>query len=244
MDAEPSAGEVNVWRIPASQAPTARAQSWLSAAERERARRFHRVQDRNRFLAVRAAARKVLGEKLGVRPERLEFVESSTGKPSVRSGVPPVIEFNVAHSGDLGLLAVSMAGPVGVDVESVVHAIRHVEAIEPFLGEDERRAVAVLPQRAKDRFLLESWVMREAMVKAMGVGLGGVDLRTIQRPRGSGLDAVRLQAPGALELERGWWLRWLDIGHDYVAAVVTAGRPKTLKVRDYAADDFPGVQEG
>lgn len=228
-----------MWRIPASQPPSPASLSWLSAAENERARRFHRAQDRYRFQAVRTAVRKVLGDLVGEPPERLEFVESPTGKPSLRAGRVPAIEFNVAHSGDLGLLAVSWTGSVGVDVESIEQALRHLEAVEPFLGEDERRAVAVLPSAAKTRFLLESWVMREAMVKAMGVGLGGVDLRTLQRPRGSGLGTVRLEAPEALEDPRGWWLRWLDIGHEYVAALVTAGRPKSVKIRDYVANEAP-----
>lgn len=222
-----------MWRVPIPVRFPARAMAWLSAAESDRARRYYQEQDALRFTSVRAAARCILAANLRVAPEQVEWVESPVGKPSVPVGPGRMVEFNVAHSGDLGLVAVSTLGPVGVDVESIHHAAPHLEAIEPFLGTDEQRAAAMLPPVARSRFLLESWVLREAVVKAMGVGLGGVDLRDLQRPRGSGTGIVRIPVPAAFDHRMGWWLQWLEVGPDYVAAVVTAGCPERFEIRDF-----------
>ncbi|MBL9136527.1 MAG: 4'-phosphopantetheinyl transferase superfamily protein [Verrucomicrobiales bacterium] len=236
MDDDSAAGEVIVWRVAIPGSLPARAASWLHAAEIERARRYHREEDALRFTSVRAAARRILAERLRITPQQVVFNESPTGKPFVAATLGPPTEFNVAHSGGLGLLAVSTLGPVGVDLESIDHARPHLEAVEPYLGNEERRAIAILPPAARSRFLIESWVMREAMVKAIGVGLGGVDLRALQRPKGSGLGTVRIPAPHPFDHPQGWWLRWLEAGPEYIAAVVTAGCPKAIQVRDFVWD--------
>jgi len=75
----------------------------------------------------------------------VDGVDRVSGVSGVSGGVP--LGVSVAHAGDLAVVAVSTAGPVGVDVE-VVHP-----------GQDPAD--------------LRSWVWDEAALKATGEGLAG-----------------------------------------------------------------------
>src|ERR1041385_6060062 len=56
---------------------------WLCDAEQRRAARFHFDRDRRRFVVARARLRELLGERLGMRPQALELVPDSNGKPAL-----------------------------------------------------------------------------------------------------------------------------------------------------------------
>jgi 4'-phosphopantetheinyl transferase len=57
--------------------------AWLCDAEQRRAARFHFERDRRRFVVARARLRELLGERLGTRPQALELVPGSNGKPAL-----------------------------------------------------------------------------------------------------------------------------------------------------------------
>ena len=67
--------EVKVWtaRLPLSPADLAALERQLSPAERERAARFHRRTDRDRFVAARALLREILASETGVRAAALDI---------------------------------------------------------------------------------------------------------------------------------------------------------------------------
>ena len=86
----------------------------LSPEERARGARFRFQRDRERYLLIHGAVRRILGEVAGVAPGLLRFRANAFGKPELVEGDVP---FNLSRSGDWGLLAVSRDGPVGVDLE-------------------------------------------------------------------------------------------------------------------------------
>ena len=73
---------------------------------------------------------------LGLDPRALEFSRGEHGKPMLATPGTGPLQFNLSHSGDLALYAVSDAGAVGIDVEvrrrRVVrlHHVEH-EALRP-----------------------------------------------------------------------------------------------------------------
>ena len=93
------------------------------------------------------------------------------GKPVVAEG----IHFNVSHSGDLILLALSPERAVGVDVERRREVPRVQAMTERWLTAAERADVASLRARGasdSDAFL-RVWSLKEARLKALGVGISG-----------------------------------------------------------------------
>ena len=91
--------------------------SMLDRAEQERAARFRCPADRVRFLVGRAALRQVLGTWLDCDPAALRFRYGPHGKPVLDGSEQTTPHFNLAHSGNLILLAFHPSRPVGVDVE-------------------------------------------------------------------------------------------------------------------------------
>jgi 4'-phosphopantetheinyl transferase len=82
------------------------------------------------------------------------------------------LDFNVTHSGTLIGVAAARGRRVGIDVESI-SAPRDFELlIQEVMGTGERAALAKLTGGARVQAFYECWTRKEALVKAMGVGIG------------------------------------------------------------------------
>src|SRR5579871_894303 len=133
----PPCAPISIWRLgPETLAsfaalPSSRlamAQAVLSLEERRRAAAFHADEDRLLYSASHVALRIVLGQILGISPERLEF--TGDGKPAL-FGLPtvsPPLRFNLAHTRGAVLIAAAAGCEVGVDIEQH-RAIEDVESL-------------------------------------------------------------------------------------------------------------------
>ncbi len=140
----------------------------LPRADLERVPRAARATRRSAHLAGRALLRSALEDATGRAAAELEIVTTPRGKPECTAG-PSV---SVSHSGPWVACALCASGSVGVDVQVPVPG-RRVEAIaREYFTRSESDWVAAHPQR---RFYM-LWVLKEAYLKALGVGLaGGLD---------------------------------------------------------------------
>ncbi|HTV43472.1 MAG TPA: 4'-phosphopantetheinyl transferase superfamily protein [Candidatus Sulfotelmatobacter sp.] len=147
----------------------------LAPDELERAARFHFEIDRNRFIAGRGILREILGSYLGIRPERLQFDYSPHGKPTLKaSSTRPPLHFNLGHSVDLILIAVTRACPLGIDVEWV-RPIPDLENIATrYFSTREAAELMALPEERRPRAFYQLWTRKEACLKASGEGLSGL----------------------------------------------------------------------
>ncbi|MDQ6630282.1 MAG: 4'-phosphopantetheinyl transferase, partial [Verrucomicrobiota bacterium] len=89
----------------------------LSSDEKERAARFHFVKDKNRFVVARGFLRKILGSYLKIEPREIIFDYGAHGKPVLRG--KKSLQFNLSHSGDLMLCAISRERDLGIDLEKI-----------------------------------------------------------------------------------------------------------------------------
>src|SRR5439155_24396951 len=113
-----------------------------AAAQQLRADRFEFVQDRRRFLLRRRVLRALLGWYSTTRPARLRFQYNRYRKPSLagQTTVGP-IQFNLAHSADLAVIAVTRGREVGVDVERLDTQFDSLEIAERFFSPREAAAL-------------------------------------------------------------------------------------------------------
>jgi 4'-phosphopantetheinyl transferase len=140
-------------------------------AERERAARFHRREDGERFLFAHGTLRLILADYLQADPLALRFGAHANGKPFVEAAR---IEFNLSHSGALALIAVARSRQVGVDVEQV-RPIPDLESVAARVCTPGELAVlAGLPEPQRQRAFFAMWTRKEALAKATGEGIGGV----------------------------------------------------------------------
>ena len=91
----------------------------LDDSERLRCSRYL-PDPRRRFILCRAALRSLLCVYLGCPNEGLSFPVTEFDKPVAQTGGKATFTgFNVSHSGDHGLIAISPSRRIGVDVEEV-----------------------------------------------------------------------------------------------------------------------------
>lgn len=175
-DAAPAlaANDIHVWRLPLSASPARQHHlaRCLSETERARAARYLSKEHGARFLVGRALVRQVLAGYLNQPPERLDFVYGQLGKPGLlREAAQPDLRFNFSNSGDLGLLAVTRACDLGVDLERQrpLHDLLGLAA--RYFAEAESQYIASLSSREQHWAFLRCWTRKEAFLKAVGKGL-------------------------------------------------------------------------
>ena len=149
----------------------ASAVSLLDDSEKARSRRFQSVRARREFVLCRAALRVSLAERLGCSCGRLSFGFLEHGKPYIRLADRSVdIAFNVSHSSEHGLIAITDKACVGVDVEERAPR-RDFDGIGSLVyGPEERRLLGIASGREKVQFFYRLWSMKEALIKALGTG--------------------------------------------------------------------------
>lgn len=153
-------------------ADVAPVRAWLSEDERRRADRFVHDVDRVTFTAAHALVRAVLSEHGAARRAEWRFRENRHGCPFVvddQAGAPP-LSFNLSHTTGLVAVAVTRGRAVGVDVERVDRAVTDGIA-ERHFAPAEVAALRRLPPALQARVFFEYWTLKEAYIKARGMGL-------------------------------------------------------------------------
>ena len=146
----------------------------LSDDEVERAARFVFEHHRRRWIAARSSLRRVLGDCLNELPARLRFVLGKHGKPQLdRPWRESGIEFNLAHSGDVALIAVCPQRRVGVDVEQLRGGVAETRLAERYFSLREAAELRSLPIEEQELAFFRCWTRKEAYLKAIGCGLAG-----------------------------------------------------------------------
>jgi 4'-phosphopantetheinyl transferase len=134
----------------------------LSAAERRKADGFLHEDDRLGFVAGRLMINTIAAEQYGISAPEIRLTEY--GKPYITAA--DALHFNISHSGDHVVLAMSDA-PVGVDIEQRMPI--EWQQISQTFGEKEREML----DKAGDPIscFYRIWTMREAFAKADGRGI-------------------------------------------------------------------------
>jgi 4'-phosphopantetheinyl transferase len=167
-----ASGEIHLWRAALdSPARLAGSEAVLSREEALRSRRFVRTVDRERFIVAHGALRMVLGLYLSVDPQSLEFRNGPMGKPALVQTFSD-LRFNLSHSGDLALIAITRGRDVGVDVEFVERDIDFDPIVEQYFDPTEAWDLRTAPPQERVSRFFDLWTRKEACLKAEGLGLG------------------------------------------------------------------------
>ena len=219
------AAGVHVWRIALAvpDAEQAERAAMLAPDERARAARFHFERDRRRWTAARGAVRAVLAGYAGAPAASLIFRVGPHGKPALDGpAARAALDFNVSHSGDLALCAVTRARAVGVDVEAVRPEFATDEVARRFFAPGEVVALEALAPDERVEAFFACWTRKEAYIKARGSGIAlGLDRFEVALAPGrpAALLATRDEPAAAAR----WRLVALAPGEGYVGALATDG---------------------
>lgn len=197
----------------------------LSAEEHARWQRFRSEHKRGEFLTTHALARMVLSHYRSRSPHDWRFTANAHGKPVLDPDCG--LRFNLSHSPGLAVcLVVDAAVEVGVDVEAISRAAQIAEVAHKAFSTTELALLDALVQAERLDRCLSLWTLKEAYVKARGVGMGSAlplrDISFLFDEAG----AVRLEVDRSLDENAARWdFRLLDhAGHRVaVAAEGTCG---------------------
>jgi 4'-phosphopantetheinyl transferase len=235
-------GTVEVWSVALDDQPPALLQliqTLVSADEAERARKFYFERDWRRFLVGRGILRLLLGNYLGRGPRELVFTYGPHGKPVLASAGEPPVEFNLAHSDGLALLAFTRAAPLGVDLERIRDMPDWEQIAHTYFPPREiARVYAAAPDQRRQAFF-RAWTRQEALLKAAGVGLGGGTVRRHPDDR-DGLDG---DGPGGVpDTGHEFSLHTLDVAPGYAAALAAVADARAVTMLTWNGATVPDTQ--
>ena len=232
-DLPPLEQTVHVWavRLDDASVDLDRGRDLLSPDERQRAARFKFERDRRRYLVAHVALHAILSRYLQFASATLCFDTGTNGKPKLPSEhAPSGVEFNLSHSNEMALLAVTHGREVGVDVEYDKENFEFQEVAERFFTPREVAAMRSLPAHLQRPAFFKCWTSKEAFLKAKGTGLSGkldevaISLTTEQR--------VQINASVL-----GWSLAELTPGDGYEGALAIQGALAPIKCYQWESQE-------
>jgi 4'-phosphopantetheinyl transferase len=229
--------EVHVWAASLAVSPPMleKLTATLCLQERQRAARFRFELHRNRFMAGRGLLRTLLAGYLAADPQVLEFEYGAHGKPCLAgSHGGSGWHFNLAHSQDLALLAVTKTAPVGVDVEHIRLPEDADQLVARFFSPRERAAFQRLVQDQKPTVFFNLWTRKEAWLKATGEGIGS-RLNEVEVSFLPGEPARLLSLSPAAQSPATWTLHELGPAPGFAAALAVAAEEVTLRCWRWAS---------
>lgn len=144
----------------------------LSDAERVRASTQHTAASRRRFVVARAALRLILADATGIPVHSIAFCYGPDGKPSLEpSDTIAPLHFNVSHSRELALVAISDNRTIGIDLEWTEGTSPFESVAARYFSVAERRSLEGAAEGERRRLFYRIWVRKEAYLKARGDGI-------------------------------------------------------------------------
>ncbi len=162
---------VHLWRVALTDFATQEKEllSLLSPDEVQRAERFRFNIHRVRYLTARAMLRKILSLYINIAPEKIIFSYGKRGKPYLRDN-PLDLQFNLSHSEDMAVYALTQQEEIGVDIEKM--SAEYKESIaKRFFSSQEYLQLAALSKQEQIVGFYHLWARKEAVIKALGEGL-------------------------------------------------------------------------
>jgi 4'-phosphopantetheinyl transferase len=229
----PSIIDVWLWRLSLGATDLERLWRNLCPEERARALRFAARLHQDRFAAGRGYMREILGRYLH-RPARSVPIHCNAfGKPQLGNGSAGALHFNLSHSGDFAVLAVSSTFDLGVDIEEM----RPVEepVADRFFSPAEADNLRCISNEHSVRAFYRCWTSKEAFVKAHGAGLS-LPLDSFDVSVDPDQPPALLSLAGDRTAARQWSLLALELpdGLSGTVAALTVGNRVTLRYRDAA----------
>jgi len=231
--------QVDIWRIALDDStrllpglrtdPVKPVESTLSADETDRAARFHFEADRNRYVAAHGVVRDILAHYLNCDPAELIFSVNQYGKPALEDHK---LEFNLSHSKDFALVAVTQGRNVGVDVERIRQGISSHVIAQQYFSKSEIAELQSLPIEQRVPAFFTCWTRKEAYIKAQGLGLS-LPLESFDVSLSPNEPAIlRATRPDEKEAAR-WTLLSLNVAQEYAGALAAEGKSLDFRLWDW-----------
>jgi 4'-phosphopantetheinyl transferase len=226
-----SASDLHIWHISLdNQTLIKHALSALpSTEETARTAQLTHPKQQQCYVKTRWAMRNILGHYLRIMPAEVQLRRTKLGKPELTPRAHALdLRFNLSHSGNRALLAVTRKTEVGIDLMEINQQPRPLALAKRYFTEETVAELKKLPEIERQNALLRLWTQYEAYKKAQGVGLRGGDQLlplTIDLPT----DKFQTLPTTANDISP-WLVTQINPAVGYVGAVVIANNT-ALQIR-------------
>ncbi|MBF2018271.1 MAG: 4'-phosphopantetheinyl transferase superfamily protein [Rivularia sp. T60_A2020_040] len=196
----------------------------LSEDELIRAKRFHFEEHRKRFIAGRGILRNILGRYLNTEPSKIEFGYEPRGKPFLNQSCHTNLSFNLSHSQNFALYAVSLSDSIGVDLECFNSTTDVLSLAQRFFLPSEFTTIKSAPHEQQQQLFFRYWTCKEAYLKATGTGLK--DLQKVEI-------SLTSEQPARLNVPGKWSLFEIQPFTNCTAAIAIPSQNFQLKYWDF-----------
>lgn len=147
----------------------------ITQEEKLSLQRYKNISAQQTALITRAICRIVLNRYTNVSPLRMQFTRNEHGKPSL-SNNPSQISFNLSHNSKCIIMAVCFNDPIGCDIEDPNRKVSIDTISNRYFTDIEDQQLNALADQQKKSHFFKLWTLKEAFVKATGVGISlGLD---------------------------------------------------------------------
>lgn len=169
-------GEAHVWYVRVDRSLTAdlrmAGMALLAPEELHRYEKLRVERSRTEFLVKRALVRRMLSRYTCVDPQDWKFTRSSHGRPEIDAPAwARGLSFNLSSTQGLAACAVTRDHTIGLDVEPQDRWDSSIGAAARWFAPQEVEDLTRRRSEDRRRRFVEYWTLKEAYVKARGLGL-------------------------------------------------------------------------
>jgi 4'-phosphopantetheinyl transferase len=214
--------DIHIWDIDLQQTRDRIRQltQYLTEQELHRAAKFINPTHGDRWTVARGYLRQILARYLDLPAAQIVFTYGAQGKPEIQ-GHP--IQFNISHSHDRAVYAISAKHPVGIDLEQI-RPINAADLVDRFFAAAEREIFHSLPISQHQAAFFHAWTQKEAYLKACGTGLA-TPLNQIEVSIDPRTPAQIISSP----ISNDWQIAKLKVPPEYAGAIVIGGDFDTIE---------------
>lgn len=182
-------------------------ESWLGQRELDRLRRLQIRQRRRSYLLGKVFMRLVLSRYQAIEPGQWRFLENAHGKPSIDpQQLSRPLYFNLSHSRNRLVLAVSRCHYTGIDVEYSSRQRRVSRLVDRYFSAPETDWLSRLTPARQQQAFYQLWTLKEAYIKARGLGLAlALDSFSFDLAQAQQIGFQQHDADSALALDWRFW---------------------------------------
>jgi 4'-phosphopantetheinyl transferase len=145
----------------------------LCSVEWQRIAKFAFAGHRRQYLLAHGLVRRALSRHVGgVDPAAWQFCADRYGRSFiVAPKVASPLHFSLSHTEGCVACVISSSEHVGIDVEAVDRSGQHLALAESVLSLEEVASLRALPAIEQTERFFDYWTLKEAYIKARGMGL-------------------------------------------------------------------------
>lgn len=224
-----SANEIHIYLIQFDLFDSKRCLQYLSDDERNRAEKLKIVAKKDQFIITRCVLRLLLSSVITKAYQSIEFLYGEHGKPSIKELIDDeTVEFNISHSGNYALIAITLNNKVGVDIEEINPDIEHHSLSKRFFSKQENLELQGVSVEQRGDIFYRVWTRKESFIKATGEGIAfGLERFSVSLNEGG---EAGLEVKTSVQLENEYFTYNLMDFEDYKTALTTSARNSEIVI--------------